>query len=245
MGLESLLPAYREQYNALMPEIERGVNADLIRRGMFNSGAATDSMARAKADLLAELAAKSAGAQTTTDEANKDRALQERLAGESRKEARRAQLMNLLGSGATSAATLYALGAFKPQGAMAQGAASHIPLPSPSFANPSFVPDAADAITSASAPSMWQNMKTAGLGGAAAGLTGGMLGRNLAGSLGGKSGLGTDIGSGLGGLAGLMLASKFGVPGAGQFGAAGSPWAAGLGALLGSGAGGLLGGLFK
>ncbi len=52
MGLESLSPARKTQYDSLIPEIERSVRNAQNARGGFYSGEAVDAEARAKADLL-------------------------------------------------------------------------------------------------------------------------------------------------------------------------------------------------
>lgn len=259
-GLESLLPEYRAQYEALLPEIERSVMSDLIRRGLRNSGEATDASARAKAKLLSDLAARSADTRAGQEEAARNRAHQSSEGDAARREARRAQNLGLVGTGLGSLATLGAMkymGGSGAQNIIVRGdkvysydpkaGAREIVLPggegaAPAGAEvpwfergaPAGVPGALEA-PSTPPPSMWQKARASGVGGAAAGLAGGLAGNQLAALIGGRSGTAGRVGAGVGGGLGALAAMRYG---------SGSPWAAGLGALLGSAGGGLLGNLF-
>lgn len=251
-GLDTLLPEYQEQYNALMPEIERKVRGDLTRRGMTNSGDATDALARAQAQLLAELAGKSAN--TRADQAEAER--QRRFAGEqnnaNRSEAARAQRLGLIGSAVGGLGTLAGMYAMRPQvqpniTAIGDRGFTYDPRSRSMRAIP--VEGAEGGITPAgggvmadgqsptAAPggpaSIWKKAK--GFGGlAAGGAAGGLLGSQLSSLIAGRdTGTMGDVGAGLGGLGGAAALSRYG------------PWGAGLGALLGAGGGGLLGNLFR
>ena len=105
-GLDALSPGARTQYEALIPEIERSVRSSNQARGTFYSGQATDAEARAKADLLAKLAAQDTALQATAAENAKNRSSQAELAAQEIKAAKRNSLVNLIGTGVGSAATL-------------------------------------------------------------------------------------------------------------------------------------------
>lgn len=116
MGLESLSPNRRSQYEALLPEIERSVRNTQNARGGFYSGEATDAETRAKADLLAKLAAQDAAEQATSNENARDRALTERIKNEEIKAGKRNSLLNILGTGVGAATTLGGLKYMNPAG---------------------------------------------------------------------------------------------------------------------------------
>lgn len=103
MGLEQLLPEYQAQYYALEPEIERSVRKASNARGVYYSGASVDEEARAKADLLARLAAESAATRASREEKAKDR---EAARSESSAGRRSALAAAALGTGGGALATL-------------------------------------------------------------------------------------------------------------------------------------------
>lgn len=105
-GLDALSPGSRTQYEALIPEIERSVRASNQARGLFYSGQAGDAETRAKADLLAKLAAQDTAIQATAAENEKNRATQRDIQAQEIKAGKRNALVNLLGAGVGSAATL-------------------------------------------------------------------------------------------------------------------------------------------
>lgn len=261
-GLESLLPEYQAQYTALMPEIERKLRADLVRRGMRFSGTAGEELTRAQAALLAELAGKSEQSRLSQAESARERQHQATQAEAARREQARQTRLALIGSGVGGLATLGGMYAMRPR---PEAAANLFQLQDGSFA--SFDPASGTmkpvpmagggaagggtelaagapgagvggAVNPAApaAPSMWQRVKQPGFSGYAGAAAGGFAGQQLARLVGGGGGTGTDVGAGLGGLGGLMAARRLGGT---------SPWALGLGALAGSFGGGLLGNLFK
>ncbi len=106
MGLEQLSPSAQAEYNALISEIERSVRSKNQARGTFYSGQAGDEEVRAKADLLAKLAAQDTALQATSQENARNREAQERSQDKDIKAGKRNALVNLLGAGVGSAATL-------------------------------------------------------------------------------------------------------------------------------------------
>lgn len=263
MGLEALAPEYQTQYEALLPEIERAIREKNNARGMFYSGQAGDEEVRAKADLLAKLAAESAATSAREREGTRDRELREKILAEETKAGKRNALLSILGQGVGSAATLGGLSYLNRGGTAganviehggvkylmdAKGGVTPINFPGggPSSAMtpvPNFNPNVAGTgpmmpmpggAPAAPAASMWSSPMAS----LASGALGGGLGYLGASQIGRKGNLGGDIGAGLGGLAGLGLMSKFG-PAMLQ-----NPWGAGLGALAGAFGGKMLGDLF-
>ena len=242
-GLETLLPEYRAQYDALMPEIERSVMEDLVRRGMTHSGDATDALARARAKVLAELASKSAESRIGQEESALNRSAAAGEASAGRGEARRAQNMGLAGAGLGALTTLGGMYAMnRPQkNIFVKGDEVMQYDPESGMVGPVPTSPGAAPAAGAAPQSMWQKASGVGLGGLAAGAGGGLLGNRLAELAGGRTsaagGLGAGAGGLAGGLAGLRMAQNYK-----------SPWASaiglGLGALGGSFGGGLLGNLF-
>ena len=106
MGLEQLSPSAQAEYNALIPEIERSVRSKNQARGTFSSGQAGDEEVRAKAGLLAKLAEQDTAIQATSAENARNRSAQQELQREEIKASKRNALVNLLGAGVGSAATL-------------------------------------------------------------------------------------------------------------------------------------------
>lgn len=116
MGLESLSPNRRTQYDALLPEVERSVRSAQNARGGFYSGAAVDAEAKAKAELLAKLAAQDASEQASSSENARDRELTTKIKNEEIKAGKRNALLGILGTGVGAAATLGGLKYMNPGG---------------------------------------------------------------------------------------------------------------------------------
>lgn len=248
-GLDALSPEARTQYEALIPEIERSVRAKNNARGMFYSGQAGDDEVRAKADMLAKLAAQDTAVQATASENERNRALEEKLKGEDVKASKRNALLGLVGSGVGAATTLGGLAYMNKSGSGLQ-----------------FLPDGKggmlsyDPATKAFAPVNIGGPATSGVGGATLAPSG--LDSIGAGSEYGPQGLGmtapglTPPGSAvplpgaapvatpsmwsnpLGSLAGGAAGGLAGYLGASQIGRKGN-----LGGDVGAGVGGALGGL--
>lgn len=108
-NLDSLSPARRAQYEALLPEIKRSAQSVSNARGGFYSGAATDAETRAEADLLAKLAGQDASEQAAANENAKNRELQQNLNDQSVKAGKRQALLGIVGSGVGASATLAGL----------------------------------------------------------------------------------------------------------------------------------------
>ena len=216
-----------------MPQIELAVRNANQARGMFYSGSAIEAETKAKADLLAKLAAEQA--QEEADTAQQERAIGANAAAAetSAKAAGRESNRSLLGAGLGTATMLGGLYAMRDMGG---GASNVVSLGDGKYGRisgnqitPLSVGGAPVAVPPAS--SMWvpalQN-----LGAGAAGGGGGYLAAQAV-NAGGKN---TALASGLGGLFGGGL---------GLMAGNGNPWLTGLGALAGSFGGGLLGNLFK
>lgn len=253
-SLDALLPEYRAQYESLMPEIERKLRGDLVRRGMSYSGEAGDALARAQAKLLAELAGKSADTRAGQEESTRQRQFAAEQAEANRREQARAQRLGLVSSAVGGLGTLGAMYMMRPgaganinvvplgpgqYGQFDPASGTIRPIPMQGMEGGITAPGggvmASGASPAAAAtPSMWQ--RAGGFSGLAAGAGGGLLGSRLAALSAGRQNQQSDIGAGLGGLTGMAAAMRYG---------GGSPWAAGLGALAGSFGGGLLGNLFK
>lgn len=133
-GLDSLSPARRTQYEALLPEIQRSSRNAANARGGFYSGAAIDAETRAEADLLAKLAGLDASEQAAIAEGERNRESERNIRAEDRKAANTANNKNLIGSGVSSLMQL--IGAYQ-QSKNAGGQV--VPLPGGSFGlfNPS------------------------------------------------------------------------------------------------------------
>jgi hypothetical protein len=83
---------------------------------MFYSGDTIDAETRSAEDLLAKLAAASAGADVTQSEGDKNRAAEAALADKNLSAQKRAQLLSVLGTGAGAATTLGGLALMKDKG---------------------------------------------------------------------------------------------------------------------------------
>lgn len=250
-SLDALLPEYRAQYESLMPEIERKLRGDLVRRGMSYSGEAGDALARAQAKLLAELAGKSADTRAGQEESTRQRQFAAEQAEANRREQARAQRLGLVSSAVGGLGTLGAMYMMRPgaganvnvvplgpgqygQFDPASGSIRPIPMQGEGGLTAPGGGVMASGAAPAAAPSMWQ--RAGGFSGLAAGAGGGLLGSRLAALSAGRQNQQSDIGAGLGGLGGMAAGMRYG---------SGNPWAMGLGALAGSFGGGLLGNLFK
>lgn len=226
MALDQLLPEYQAQYYALEPEIERSVRQSQNARGMFYSGSATDAEVRAKEQLLAELASKSAAARTSADQNERDRA--------DARSGRKAQILSAgLGAGAgalSTMGTLYYLNRSSPGSLVTlndkiynfkDGKLTPLDM----TGQPGAAAGAPPTVAGRPAPAGWTpmldrvNVRNLA-GGAAGGIAGSELGKMAFGDS--KYG---DIGAGAGGLAGYAAALRYG---------SGSPLTAGLAAGAGA-----------
>lgn len=107
--LAGLSPAARAKYKAQLPEILRASRAAANARGMFYSGDAVDAETRAQEALLAELAGKDMSAETSAEEASKQRAFDKSQNDKATSVSNRNAMLGLVGSGVGSTATLGAL----------------------------------------------------------------------------------------------------------------------------------------
>ncbi len=115
-GLDALSPAYREQYEAAIPEIQRKARAAAQARGMFYSGDATDAETRAEADLLAKLSGESAAATQQSSENEKNRTLEREQISKQDAATKRAQTLGIVGAGFGALGTGAGLLALHPGG---------------------------------------------------------------------------------------------------------------------------------
>jgi hypothetical protein len=209
--LTALLPAYREQYYALEPDIEKKVRTAQAARGMFYSGAGSQEEVEAKNQLLAQLASASAQSQVASEEAEKNRQSAEKTA--------RSQA---LGSGiAAGAGGLAALAPLMLMEKMKTGA---WPWQSPPGASVSTTAKPSTSSGGGAMNYLTTPQSAMSPGQLGMGATGGLLGYKLSQAAGGSN----PLGSGLGGALGYGL------------GAMSNPFYAGLGALTGALAGGVM-----
>lgn len=115
--LAGLSPAARAKYKAQLPEILRASRSAANARGMFYSGDAVDAETKAQEALLAQLAGQDMGAQTSAEEASKQRAFDKSQNDAAVSASKRNAMLGLIGGGVGSATTLLALNAMNKGGA--------------------------------------------------------------------------------------------------------------------------------
>lgn len=105
----ALNSAYQTQYDALLPQIDLASQQAQQARGMFYSGNAVDAQTKARADLLAKLAAQQAQDEQATRQQQAAIAQAQSAQENATKSANRNTNLGLIGSGVGAAATLYGL----------------------------------------------------------------------------------------------------------------------------------------
>lgn len=105
-ALDGLSAARRAQYESLLPDVRRSAQTASNARGGFYSGAAVDAETRAEADLLAKLAGQDAADEAHKKESDRNDQTVRDIHDEDIRAGKRNSLVNLLGAGVGSAATL-------------------------------------------------------------------------------------------------------------------------------------------